>query len=259
MPIEFSVAAYRLGHSMVRAAYNWNKNFDDGAGTLDLLFQFTGKSGDLGGEDHLLSIWIADFRRLYNFEQAGRNDLVVPTAKFNRARRIDTRIVPPLADLPTGAIGEAAGPDGDERRNLAYRNLTRAKMVSLATGQQMAAFAASKGVTVKPLTKAQIRDGKGGATLESLTRKQLTRTLDDTPLWFYILREAELNSGRLTGVGGRIVAETFHRAMEGSAFSIVRDPAWRPSLGPDVDTFRMVDLLLFACNGKAKLINPLGD
>ena len=67
MPIEFSIAAYRLGHSMVRAAYNWNKNFDDGAGTLDLLFQFTGMSGDLGGENHLLSIWIADFRRLYDF------------------------------------------------------------------------------------------------------------------------------------------------------------------------------------------------
>ena len=49
MPIEFSVAAYRLGHSMVRAAYNWNKNFDDGAGTLELLFHFTGTSGDLGG------------------------------------------------------------------------------------------------------------------------------------------------------------------------------------------------------------------
>ena len=32
MPIEFSVAAFRLGHSMVRASYNWNKIFDLGAG-----------------------------------------------------------------------------------------------------------------------------------------------------------------------------------------------------------------------------------
>ena len=47
--------------------------------------------------------------------------------------------------------------------------------------------------------------------------------------------------------------------MEGSTFSIVRDPACRPTLGPDDDTFRMVDLLLFACNGKATLINPLGN
>ena len=50
MPIEFSVAAFRLGHSMVRPAYNWNKIFDDGAGTLDLLFLFSGTSGTLGGE-----------------------------------------------------------------------------------------------------------------------------------------------------------------------------------------------------------------
>ena len=78
MPIEFSVAAYRLGHSMVRAAYNWNVNFDNGEGTLDLLFSFSGTSGSLGGGFPLPSIWIADFRRLYNFGQAGREDLVVP-------------------------------------------------------------------------------------------------------------------------------------------------------------------------------------
>jgi Animal haem peroxidase len=34
MPIEFSVAAFRLGHSMVRDAYNWNRFFDNGNGTL---------------------------------------------------------------------------------------------------------------------------------------------------------------------------------------------------------------------------------
>ena len=73
-----------------------------------------------------------------------------------------------------------------------------------------------------------------------------------------MLREAELNRGRLTGVGARIVAETFHRAIEGSRFSIVRDPAWRPTLGPNSTTFRMVDLLLFAFEGKKTLLAPLG-
>jgi hypothetical protein len=82
--------------------------------------------------------------------------------------------------------------------------------------------------------------------------------LTHTPLWFYILREAELNRGRLTGVGARIVAETFHRAMQGSSASIVRDSAWRPSLGPDDRTFRMVDLLLFAFEGRKNLLAPLG-
>src|SRR5206468_4839028 len=69
MPIEFSVASYRLGHSMVRAAYNWNKIFDHETGTLDLLFTFSGLSGNLGLEERLLSIWIADFRRLYDFAE----------------------------------------------------------------------------------------------------------------------------------------------------------------------------------------------
>ena len=79
------------------------------------------------------------------------------------------------------------------------------------------------------------------------------------PLWFYVLREAELGNGRLTGVGGRITAEVFHRAMEGSTYSIVRDPSWQPSLGPDADTFRMVDLLLTAVEGKLTDLFPLGD
>jgi hypothetical protein len=47
--------------------------------------------------------------------------------------------------------------------------------------------------------------------------------------------------------------------MEGSQHSIVRDTAWRPTLGPNSSTFRMVDLLLFAFRGQKALLNPLGD
>ena len=250
MPIEFSVAAFRLGHSMIRRAYNWNRIFDDGFGTLELLFAFSAGSGDLGGERRLPSTWIADFRRLYDFREAGRSDLAVPAAKFNRAMRIDTTLTVPLKTLP----GFPSGP----RANLAFRNLTRARMVRLATGQQMARFLRNKGVAVTRLTNAQIRDGNGGAELDGLTPAQRAALLRDTPLWFYVLREAELNRGKLAGVGARIVAETFHRAMEGSQHSIVRDPAWRPTLGPDSNTFRMVDLLLFAFRGRKALLNPLG-
>ncbi|WP_217702456.1 hypothetical protein, partial [Nocardioides guangzhouensis] len=124
---------------------------------------------------------------------------------------------------------------------------------------QMATFLRSKGVDVKTLTKAQIRDGAGGAVLDDLTPTQRAAFLADTPLWFYVLREAELADGRLTGVGGRIVAETFHRAMEGSRYSIVRDPDWRPSLGPVTDRFKMADLLVFAFENKKSLLAPLGD
>jgi Animal haem peroxidase len=250
MPIEFTVAAFRFGHSMIRAQYTWNKNFPNA--TLEQLLQFAAVGGDLGGGNRLPSTWIADFRRLYDFGQAGRADLAVPADNFNRAMRIDTRLVSPLRTLP-------AVTDPAPMNNLAFRDLLRAKMVKLATGQQMATFLKNRGVTLTKLTRGQIRDGSNGAELTALTPTQRDALLTHTPLWFYILREAELNRGKLHGVGARIVAETFHRAMEGSKFSIVRDPAFHPSFGPNNATFGMVDLLLFAFEGKANLLNPLGS
>ena len=148
MPIEFSVAAYRLGHSMVRAAYNWNAVFPNGAGTLPLLFNFSGTSGVLSGTSPLPSIWIADFRRLYDFSESGKANLVVPPNQFNDARRIDTKIANPLAQLPQQTIGPPPSPLTSPQHNLAFRNLTRAKMVRLPTGQDMVAFLATKGVNV---------------------------------------------------------------------------------------------------------------
>ena len=248
MPIEFSVAAFRLGHAMIRADYRWNVNFP--GATLGELFDFSGLSGDLGGGTRLPSIWIADWRRLYNFGVANRNDLKVPAEQFNQAMRIDTKLVDPLRELRIDTTAP--------RKNLAFRNLLRANMVKLATGQQMAAFLRGKGVTAKTLSKPEIREGKNGAKLDALTTAQRNGLLTNTPLWFYILREAELNQGKLMRVGARIVAETFHRAMEGSTHSIVRDTAFRPSLGPNNSTFRMVDLLLFAFEGKKNLLNPNG-
>jgi hypothetical protein len=94
--------------------------------------------------------------------------------------------------------------------------------------------------------------------LDTLSKTQRDAVLTNTPLWFYILREAELNGGQLRGCGARIVVETMHRAMEGSTASIVRDPTWHPTLGPNATTFRMADLLLFAFEGKKTLLAPLG-
>jgi Animal haem peroxidase len=260
MPIEFSIAGFRLGHAMVRSNYNWNAVFDDGTGTLERLFEFSATGGNLGGDTRLASIWIADWRRLYNFGEANKPGLTVPPDKFNRAMRIDSRIVDPLQHLPPQTVGLPANAGfNNPDRNLAFRNLVRAKMVKLATGQQMATFLKNKGVNLTKLTKPQIRDGNNGADLGVLTQAQRQAVLTDTPLWFYVLREAELNGGRLAGVGARIVAETFHRAMEGSQHSILRPPGFSPTLGPNSTTFRMVDLLLFAFEGRKALLNPNGN
>lgn len=254
MPIEFSVAAFRLGHSMVRSDYNWNSHFPGTDGTLFYMFLFSALGGDLGGEKRLLGSWIADWRRMYDFPAAGKPGLAAPASGVNMAMRIDTRLTDPLADLPPSTFGgsENVGP---MRRNLAFRNLTRANMVKLASGQQMVTKMKGLGIPVTALTRAQIINGNGGAKLDHLTPAEKTAVANRTPLWFYILREAELNNGRLTGVGARIVAETFHRAMEASRFSIVRNPAFRPTIGPRKakGVFEMTDLLFFTFGSKAEL------
>ena len=68
----------------------------------------------------------------------------MPEAKFNRAMRIDTTLVDPLKNLP--GLVRRPGVPRRPARNLAFRNLTRARMVRLATGQQMVTFMKNKGV-----------------------------------------------------------------------------------------------------------------
>jgi len=107
---------------------------------------------------------------------AFHGDLTVPAGKFNRAMRINTTLANPLMFLP----GFDFGPEA----NLAFRNLTRAKMLRLATGQQMAAFLRSKGVSVTTLTKPQIRNGSGGIALDGLTQAQRDAFLQKrAPAW----------------------------------------------------------------------------
>jgi hypothetical protein len=258
MPIEFSVGAFRLGHSMVRAAYDWNRRFPEEAGSLFYMFDFSALGGTLGGNAKLASNWIVDWRRMYDFTDGGHPELAGPNG-VNRANRIDTLLADPLKFLPASVFGEREQDVDfdDPSRNLAFRNLTRGSMLKLASGQQMVEWLTSVGVSVQPLTRNQILRGSRGAKLIRLSDDEKDVVATRTPLWFYILREAETGNGKLRGVGARIVAETFHRAMEGSRFSILRQPDFHPRHGRG-DTFEMTDLLFFAFKGRKSGINPLG-
>jgi len=215
-------------------------------------------------------------RRFHDFGAAGRPDLRAPPVPGaepgdpNVASRIDTRLASKLDRLAAKTL--PTGETFDMRNNLAFRNLARAKSLGLATGQEIAALLEGAGPLPEGppvrLTPDQILEGDRGADLRELTPDERDALVESTPLWFYVLREAELNCGRLRGVGGRLVAETFHRAMAESEHSIVTDAAFRPHLAPPVPpgapssqpgVFGMPELLLYAFEGRGELLNPLGD
>jgi hypothetical protein len=239
MPFEFSVAAYRLGHSMVREEYHYNRVFT--SATLDQLFTFTG-TGDMAGLPTLPSNWIINWNRFYE----------IGATRVVRARALDTKLVQRLFNLhPVPGIPSDDVPN-PALASLATRNLLRGKQVGLPSGQ---AIANEMGALI--LQPNDIATG-------------IASVNQATPLWFYILREAELYGGdndsigplsvnegskRLGPVGSRIVGETFWQILHNDSNSYLRlRPAWRPFLpSAQVGSFTMADLVRYVND-----INPLG-
>lgn len=247
IPIEFSVAAYRLGHSMVREAYDWNRVFKKGGATIatfDLLFRFTELSGIAqDGDVPIPSNWPIDWRRFYDFGSG---------PGFNRARKFDPLLVPALHDLrPRPLTGTAPAPGPND--SLAVRNLKRGQRMGLPSGQ---AVAQRMGLT--PLSPDAITSGQGTPDEAVAAAHGLDR---QTPLWYYILKEAQVQEKgeRLGEVGSRILAEVFVGLLEGDPNSfLAQNPAWQATMfkdpnQPPSDTYTMVDLLTFVDD-----LNPVG-
>jgi hypothetical protein len=211
MPVEFSVAAFRFGHSQVRGGYKIN-NTVPGLPTF-LPDANPPRRADFRGFRGLPPQWSISWPFFFPLDEDPG-----PTP----SRKIDTKLVGALFGLP----GE--NPDNADDRSLARRNLLRGLALQLPSGQAVA-----KAMGVDPLSDDQLALPQSGPA----------------PLWFYVLKEAEVLAGgaHLGPVGGRIVGETILGLIKHDPLSYLSvQPGWRPDLGSTPGAFDMADLLRFA-------------
>ncbi len=247
MPLEYSVAAFRFGHSMVRGFYDHNRNFGRPGtnfrpfATFNNMFQFTGKANPpfLGGTQTLPFNWVIEWDR---FVDKGSS------TPDHFARKIDTRLAPPLHTLLNEGNDEPgkppiAPPIAQILKGLAIRNLLRGYQLGIPTGQKVA-----QKIGAAPLTPAELTQNNSQAINDALTQGGF---LDNTPLWYYVLKEAEVrqNGNSLGEVGSRIVCETIIaqiRADEDSYLNASWTPIEGVKLANDVPIVSIGDLLKFA-------------
>jgi Animal haem peroxidase len=223
MPLEFSVAAFRFGHSMIRGAYDWNRNFGDpgdfqARASLEDLFRFTG-TGGFRGTPTLPDNWPAEWDRMVRLD---------PAFPIRSARPIDTFMAGPLQDMVNQLAGTNVAPDSDLGKllkHLARRNLLRGYRLSMPTGQAVA-----EALGIAPLTAEELTDGLDQGIRDAL---DMGGFVDRTPLWFYVLRESEVRTGgdALGPVGSRIVAETIIGQIRRDPRSYLNQDSWTPAAG----------------------------
>jgi Animal haem peroxidase len=242
MPVEFSVAAYRFGHSMIRPIYRINLNHDR-------IMIFAKQPPSLVGFNDFPSDLAVDWSLFFKMPDSGKD---LTPGRVQPAYKPDTSLVNPLGSLPASIAG-------DPPPALATRNLLRGFRMGLPSGQ---AVARQMGFPVIPDDKLVV----GKASADPGDQKDNVKLTDlssdfkgNAPLWYYVLAEAfqQFNGKnetpiRLGPVGGRIVGEVFVGLMMADSHSFLRqDPTFQPIkefLGAN-GQFGIADLLTQAKKG----------
>lgn len=257
MPVEFSVAAYRLGHSMVRPGYRLN----DAAEMLLPIFPDPATPGAVGltGFQTMAVGRAIDWGRFididlrdYGGDSGDASQEAANGRRLQFAYRIDASLVAPLSTLPPTIASDPP--------SLGLRNLERGWRLGLPSGQAVA-----KAMHLTPMTDAQILIGKAvdvqdpGVTPTPIAQIANGVFAHNCPLWTYILAEAaahktpvtipangapQITTPQLGPVGGRIVSEVLLGLMAGDPSSMLSlDPMWAPVTGAG---FKLKDFVAYA-------------
>lgn len=251
MPIEFSVAAYRMGHSMIRESYRLNDGNVRPVFSTTPPDSATNPNPDLRGFQPLPGTWALDWGRFVDTDIRPYSGSATDNKRrLQFAFKIGTSLVDPLAKLPDmGAVG---GP-----KSLAQRNLERGYRLRLPSGQSVAH---AMGIPEDQVLKdEEIAIGPNKTLITQLS----SAFKGNCPLWTYILAEAmkhaedvaipvtgtdptTITTPKLGPVGGRIVAEVFLGLMFGDPNSMLNlYPNWRPNPG-STESYTLKDFVLYA-------------
>lgn len=266
MPIEFSAAAYRFGHSMVRPIYRLNTELSGGAdpdhatqdeinrGLAGRFFIFAGvQKRGLNGFDEFPQQWAIDWSLYFDIRYSIENGGI---KRVQPSYKIDTSLVnplgflpefskPPLPPTPDPTVAQMQSIPVDMAKNpsnLAQRNLLRGMSMQLPSGQAVA-----RAMGLDPIADDNLRVGK--AVVADWPTNPKIAEIDpsfagNAPLWYYVLAEAQYEwfqratefggvgdaePVRLGAVGGRIVAETLIGLLWFDGHSYLRQaPNWHP-------------------------------